>query len=575
MVRLWFFIPLLLPSVVKAYTVVLRPAQRLTRGSMAARRMEVSFSEVQTTRGGSDYVTRAVKRLVDSIEKVDVEILKNTRLRRTESWTIWGALGLAVFFAICPNHGVAHMSHYALPVCTATIATVGAVSEFLGGSNAARAHEISAQAVRAAAEAEEILSQAERTKAVLPVCVVFSAATAALSVLSSKAIELLFEDVEGLTLDTETPSAVIASSAATTRSALQTASFEKNNGAGDFVAQNHENLFFSDGGASDVATQWMSQQEVNLLHPVDFNPMSDVLDAEAVTNGLPEQVRTAYLLVCPVASILAATVASLAQIEVSNKCAKAQALGRRRFATRRDVGRTWQSATELVDSGAERERQNLQGFGTSLIPGPLAASLVSASSGTAFKAVVGSAAAAAQAALYLTIAEYSLARATESVSAKSRTAAVAEAWNAQAQLANGRVPAASAVAILCMALTCLSVEVLPRALCLVFPFCAAFFVTLASKFRALTRGSVDAVAAAADQLAGLDDGSDDDPLLPIVLTWRNLGSALSATQKELELRRRATVRFLLRGGPVNKKATTVTAGSALLQPATQHRDRND
>ena len=56
---------------------------------------------------------------------------------------------------------------------------------------------------------------------------------------------------------------------------------------------------------------------------------------------------------------------------------------------------------------------------------------------------------------------------------------------------------------------------------------AAALVRDAAKFRARTRGDAAAAAAAADQLAGLDDGADDDPLLPLALTWRNFKATLT------------------------------------------------
>jgi len=130
-----------------------------------------------------------------------------------------------------------------------------------------------------------------------------------------------------------------------------------------------------------------------------------------------------------------------------------------------------------------------------------------------------------------------------------------------------------------LALTCLGVELLPRAACLIFPFSATFFVMLSAKFRALTRGAVDAVAAAADQLAGLDDGSDDDPLLPLVLTYRNLLAALTATRNELQLRRRASSLWFRREifgtsapTPAPTPAKTVSTATTKKKNGVQHDD---
>ena len=65
-------------------------------------------------------------------------------------------------------------------------------------------------------------------------------------------------------------------------------------------------------------------------------------------------------------------------------------------------------------------------------------------------------------------------------------------------------------------------EVAPKILGFGFALVAAALVRDAAKFRARTRGDAAAAAAAADQLAGLDDGADDDPLLPLALTWRTV-----------------------------------------------------
>jgi hypothetical protein len=142
---------------------------------------------------------------------------------------------------------------------------------------------------------------------------------------------------------------------------------------------------------------------------------------------------------------------------------------------------------------------------------------------------VASAVAAAQAAYYLTAAEYGIARATESVAAKGRTAAVADAYSKQARKACARVPLASATAALACATCALVVEVAPKVLGFGFALVAAALVRDAAKFRARTRGDAAAAAAAADQLAGLDDGADDDPLLPLALTWRNFKATLTAS----------------------------------------------
>lgn len=452
-----------------------RPASRLMAVEPSTVFPEVRFSEVKTARGAkSDFASRAVRRLVGDLEVFDNQIGMRSKLRPLERWTLGISISTALYFGLYPGAFAKRLYRLVMPCCTAVVAAMGTAEEYEGQSNRANAHEISSIAVRAAAEAEEIFCGAERTKAVLPVCVVWSATAAALSVLSSQAIDVLFEEVS--------PSTLWLAAAATEPEFIQQA----------------EKLGFDD-----------------------------------------DQLRNLILLIFPIAGILAASVASLAQIEVTNTCIKAVSLGRRRFATKRDVGRTWISKTELVQAAGKNQITTWLRFVAGLTPGPLVAALAG-NVGLATKAVLASGTSAAQAAYYLAIAEYSLARGQESVAAKARTAAVSEAWAKQTMKANGRIPATSALAAFCIACTALAVETAPRILTMLFPLASSLVVIRAIRFRALTKGDADVASAAADQLAGLDDGSDDDPLLPLVLTYRNLVSALQATRDELRLLRRMT-----------------------------------
>ena len=47
--------------------------------------------------------------------------------------------------------------------------------------------------------------------------------------------------------------------------------------------------------------------------------------------------------------------------------------------------------------------------------------------------------------------------------------------------------------------------------------------------RARAEADLAATVAAADQLGGLEDGTDDDPLLPLRLTWNNFYGTVKAT----------------------------------------------
>lgn len=512
----------------------------------------IAFSEVQTTRGPdrNDYVNRAVQRLVGSMDAVEEEVIATRPVFRADILTVFGSLFVAFVLAFFPSGWCHKLAHWSMPFWTAVIAAVGTYQEYKGHSNRANSHEISALAVSAAAEADAILCQAERTKAVLPVCVVWSASIAAFSVTSSQAIEVFFEEVlpkAGLTF---------AASTANADTYRQTFASAGANGAGfdnafhQTFASNAASSFAVDSATMvDQSREFFDQASSHHHHlfdgpsslfAADLDSLADLDEAisnNVVEGTLSENIRTAYLLACPVATVLLSLIASLASREVSNLCVKAQSLGRRRFATRRDVGRTWRSSPQLVLSAADNQKDNWLGFGAGLVPGPLVATLAG-NVGVATKAVLASAAAAAQTAWYLSVAEYSLARCQESVASKMRTASVAEAWAKQTQRANGRVPACSAVGAFAVGGCALAVEVLPVWTTFAFPCLAAFYVIRAANFRAQTKVEADAASAAADQLAGLDDGSDDDPLLPLVLTWRNLLSALGATRDEFKRIRR-------------------------------------
>ena len=70
------------------------------------------------------------------------------------------------------------------PACAALSATVGVSAEYVGRVAVADGKETAAVTLMAAAEAEALLSQSERVKAVLPLCVGVSATAASLALLT-------------------------------------------------------------------------------------------------------------------------------------------------------------------------------------------------------------------------------------------------------------------------------------------------------------------------------------------------------------------------------------------------------
>lgn len=82
---------------------------------------------------------------------------------------------------------------------------------------------------------------------------------------------------------------------------------------------------------------------------------------------------TEIYLICPLIAVLAAAIAGLATQEARVYATRAVGLGNRRFASSKDVGRTWMSATEQVDSSARQLSDKWVWFAVGVLPAPLIA----------------------------------------------------------------------------------------------------------------------------------------------------------------------------------------------------------
>jgi hypothetical protein len=318
-----------------------------------------------------------------------------------------------------------------VPSMAAVSASIGISAEYAGKVAVAKGKEISALSIQAAAEAEAILAVAERTKAILPLCV-------------------------GI---------------ATTASAF------------------------------------------SLLAPSLFK--------EIALNARMEFPTEVYLLF-PLVGVLAAAIAGLATQESVELASRAKNLGARRFASSSSVGRNWLSATEQIDRSSTKTTDKWRSFAYGVLPGPLLAAVTPGP--LAFKAIVCATIAAAQAAYYLTVAEYALADAVEGVSLKARTSAVADTYANQSQRAGAILPFTSALASLCAAASAASVELLPLVsavelqslIALVFPSGAALFAAAAAVSKA--RCEVDTAACSIVVSKGLTGGPEKqvDPLSTVI-----------------------------------------------------------
>jgi hypothetical protein len=232
-----------------------------------------------------------------------------------------------------------------------------------------------------------------------------------------------------------------------------------------------------------------------------------------------------YLL-SPLVAVLAAAVANLSLQETEQYTSRAISIGNRRFAKSGLVGRTWLSTTEQVEQNSSKTTDRWRSFAWSVLPAPIVGSLTPGILST--KAVVIAALAAAQCAFFLAQAENALARGTDAVALKSRSAAVCDTYANQGARSSAILPFTSALSSLCAAATAAIVE-LPwletlgavggirgaassAALVALFPAMSSLFAAAASVSKARCEVDAEAAIQAASTLA-LEYDDDDDPVL--------------------------------------------------------------
>ena len=145
------------------------------------------------------------------------------------------------------------------------------------------------------------------------------------------------------------------------------------------------------------------------------------LVAPVVIESFGGVIATELYLLSPLVAVLAAAVASLSLQETMQFTSRAISVGNRRYAKKGLVGRTWLSATEQIEQSSVKTTDRWRGFAWSVLPAPIVGSLIPGTLAT--KAVIVAALAAAQCAYFLARAENVLARGTDAVALKSRSAA--------------------------------------------------------------------------------------------------------------------------------------------------------
>jgi hypothetical protein len=249
-----------------------------------------------------------------------------------------------------------------------------------------------------------------------------------------------------------------------------------------------------------------------------------VLENLSVASGSP--VATELYLLSPLVAVLAAAVASLSLQETRQFTSRAISVGNRRFAKSGLVGRTWLSASEQIEQNSMRTSERWKSFSWSVLPAPIVGSLIPGVLST--KAVIVAALAAAQCAFFLAQAENTLARGTDAVALKSRSAAVCDTYANQGARSAAILPFTSALSSLCAAATAAIVElpwleylgalggargtISSVSLLIFFPALSSLFAAAASVSKARCEVDAEAAIQAASTLA-LEYDDEDDPVL--------------------------------------------------------------
>jgi len=398
------------------------------------------FSNLTEQRGIKGQNRKVVLSALESLER-DMQLLDNIAASKPQltpleltllSLSVAAASSGPIFFA----EG-AKVAEVLAPAAAAFSAAIGIGAEYTGRVAVADGKEVAASTMQCAAEAEGLLANAERVKAITPLCV----------------------------------------------------------GIGALAATS------------------------SLVAPVLI---------ESLNIGTISLVNELYLL-SPLASVLSAAVASLALQETKSYSSRAISVGNRRFAKSGLVGRTWLSASEQVERNSQRTTQRWRSFSWSVLPAPIIGSLIPGAIPT--KAVVVTAIGAAQSAFYLSECENVLARATDAVALKARSAAVCDTYANQGARSAAILPFTSALSSLCAAATAAIVELpwleslagiggLPGtissvALVAFFPSLSSLFAAAASVSKARCEVDAEAAIQAAATLAlEYGDGNEDkDPVL--------------------------------------------------------------
>lgn len=153
-----------------------------------------------TRRTEEEQVTLALKRMQRDMSMLDLAAGATPQLSPVELVILSSTVGVAFF---SPYAFSAKVVEVLVPSCTALVAAIGFSAEYIGKVAVSRGKEVAATTLQAAAEAELYLAQAERAKAIIPLCVGIGATAAAFSLLAPALVADLAAKGFGIGLATE------------------------------------------------------------------------------------------------------------------------------------------------------------------------------------------------------------------------------------------------------------------------------------------------------------------------------------------------------------------------------------
>lgn len=151
-------------------------------------------------RSEEEQVSLALKRMQRDMSMLDLAAGATPQLSQFELFLLSSTVATSF---LSPYAFSAKVVEVLVPSCAALVAAIGFSAEYIGKVAVSRGKEVAATTLQAAAEAELYLAQAERSKAIIPLCVGIGATTAAFALLAPALVADLAARGLGVAIATE------------------------------------------------------------------------------------------------------------------------------------------------------------------------------------------------------------------------------------------------------------------------------------------------------------------------------------------------------------------------------------